>query len=59
MDRTTAIILTLLGISIIRDATVLIIIVITIMATLTVGIIARTGGIAGMTVIDRSVSKPT
>jgi hypothetical protein len=56
MDRTTAVTLTILDIITIHDriTTVLIIIVITIMGTLTVGII---GGIAGTTMIDRSVSK--
>jgi hypothetical protein len=68
MDRTTAITLTIRDITTIqgRITTVLIIIVITIMATLTVGTIVGTGGIAGMTMIDagmtmidRSVSKAT
>jgi hypothetical protein len=60
MDRTTAVTLTILDIITIHDriTTVLIIIVITIMA-LTVGIIVGTGGIAGTTIIDRSVSKAT
>ena len=59
MDRTTAVTLTILDIITIHDriTTVLIIIVITIMGTLTVGIIVGTGGIAGTTMIDRSVSK--
>ena len=58
MDRTTAVTLTILDIITIHDriTTVLIIIVITIMGTLTVGII---GGIAGTTMIDRSVLKAT
>jgi NhaP-type Na+/H+ and K+/H+ antiporter len=58
MDRTTAVTLTILDIITIHDriTTVLIIIVITIMATLTVGIIV---GTAGTTMIDRSVSKAT
>jgi hypothetical protein len=58
MDRTTAVTPTILDIITIHDriTTVLIIIVITIMATLTVGIIV---GTAGTTMIDRSVSKAT